>query len=239
MSWRFWSVPGLVLSGFLCCLSPCQAKGQGIITGLNITPAHGQSSWWATGKCQPDIECWLSIRTRQGQAWIRLVKGIKSFSSSWQGRTLTLTKQTTTMKKKICEGRITLTWCADSGVCDREWRRADLRFMDFRCCAGSLSQLLCRICHALSHFKIQIAFDAALILIVTLSPLTFLQAIGSPHICNVAWEWFEGTADLYLFIFNPSPPKYTPPFSGRGCEIVFCAERVNLGGNQMQVFLQR
>lgn len=75
MSSRFWSVPGLLLSGFLCCLSPCQAKGQGIITGLNITPAHGQSSWWAAGKCQPDIECWLSIRTRQGQAWMRLVEG--------------------------------------------------------------------------------------------------------------------------------------------------------------------
>lgn len=124
-------------------------------------------------------------------------------------------------KKKICEGRITLTGCADSCVCDRERRRTVLRFMDFRCCAGSLSQLLCRIRHALSHFKIQIAFDAALILIVTLSPLTFLQAIGSAHICNVAWEWFEGAGDLYLFIFNPSPPKYAPPFSGRGCEIVF------------------
>lgn len=82
--------------------------------------------------------------------------------------------------------------------------------------------LLCRTRYTLSHFKIQIAFDAALILIVTLSPLTFLQAIGLPHICNVAWEWFEGAADLYLF---STPPHRNIPLHFPDAGVKLCSVR--------------
>lgn len=84
---RFRKVHGLLFSSFLCCLSPCRVKGQGVITGLNITPAHRQSSWSAAGKCQPDIECWLSIRTRQGPSLNEISQDLRSFNSSWQGHT--------------------------------------------------------------------------------------------------------------------------------------------------------
>lgn len=83
----------LLFSSFLCCLSPCQAKGQGVITGRNITLAHGESSWSAGGKCQPDIECWLSIRTRLKPSLNEISQDPKSSRSTLQGHTLR-TKQT-------------------------------------------------------------------------------------------------------------------------------------------------